>query len=337
VARIVRLTRAGDPSFSVRPFEGESEAWDEFVVESDNGTLFHQLRFLEYHPHDRFDFHHIQVWSEGRVVAAVPGGPDAQGLFRSPLGASVGGPVVRTGLSALEVDQVVRALQDYSRSQGWRGLEFTLPPPVIHEIPNQAVEFALWQRGFALAERWMPLMIPLEPPTDSGSVAEKLFSKGHRAAARAARRHGEISVSEGGVELLPSFSPLFEATYSRLRAHPTHTLTEVELLLNRLPDDVRLWVAARGDEPLAAILLFVLNPRVCTTFYICSSDATPELHGSSLLLAELIDSLGAGGYRYLDLGPSAGAGRFNRGVVSFKEHLGGHSFCRDQYRWVGQG
>ena len=36
-------------------------AWDSFVLEANNGTLFHLRKFLSYHPEDRFKDHSVFV------------------------------------------------------------------------------------------------------------------------------------------------------------------------------------------------------------------------------------------------------------------------------------
>ena len=175
-------------------------------------------------------------------------------------------------------------------------------------------------------------MIPLD---DSGPGRfNRLFSKGHRAAVRQIRRQGDMKTRTGGLELLDEFLPLLDDTYRRLEARPTHSIAELTDLLGRMPDRVEIWIAIRDDNTIAATLLFHLNSQVCTAFYICDRFETRHHHGSSFLFATLIDDLGERGFRYLDLGPSATTDHFNAGVVSFKEHLGAESFCRDEYRWL---
>ena len=47
-------------SITVRRFNPSYEmAWDEFVESSNNGTLFHTRKFLNYHPEDRFLDHSL--------------------------------------------------------------------------------------------------------------------------------------------------------------------------------------------------------------------------------------------------------------------------------------
>src|SRR6185369_10813793 len=85
-------------ALSIRSFaEGEAEAWRRFLAGSATGCLFHELDFLAYHPTGRFRFEHLVAEEAGQIVALVPGGTverDGCTIFRSPLGASFGGPVL---------------------------------------------------------------------------------------------------------------------------------------------------------------------------------------------------------------------------------------------------
>jgi hypothetical protein len=104
-------------------------------------------------------------------------------------------------------------------------------------------------------------------------------------------------------------------------------------LLRRWPAHIRIWSAHLGQLTIASVLLFVLNRSICNTFYICDRASHRDFHGVTVLLAEIADSLARRGFHYLDLGPSASSGHFNRGVVSFKESVGARAFCRDRWCW----
>jgi hypothetical protein len=140
-------------------------------------------------------------------------------------------------------------------------------------------------------------------------------------------------VSEAGIEGLGGFLELFTETHARLGSLPTHTPEEIETLLHRWPAHIRIWSAHLGELTIASVLLLVLNRRICNTFYICDRASHRSFHGLTVLLAEIADSLARRGFHYLDLGPSASSGHFNRGVVSFKESLGAKAFCRDRWCW----
>jgi hypothetical protein len=317
----------------IRPYRAEdAAAWKAVLRDSNNGTLFHDLDFLAYHPRGKYDFHHLVASRGTRVEAVIPGALSADATFVSLAGASIGGPALKKSLPAAACMNLVEALQLYSNSAGWQGVEITLPPPVYHDEPDQIIEFALHVRGFQLVHRSVPLLIPLD--RDKGDHYRCLFRQSQRSYTRACRQKGVV-VTETGIEGLGEFLELFEATYARLEALPTHTPEEIESLFHRLPARLRIWSAKLDETTIASVLLFVLNRNICNTFYICDRASHREFHGVTVLFAEAIDVLARRGFRYLDLGPSASSAHFNRGVVSFKESLGAKAFCRDRWLWRG--
>jgi hypothetical protein len=318
-------------AWAIRPYRPEdAAAWKALLGDSNNATLFHDLDFLAYHPPGKHAFHHlIALWGT-RIAAVIPGALSAEGVFASPAGASIGGPAFRKSIPAEACLHLVEALQAYSNSAGWQGIEITLPPPVYNDEPDQMMEFALHIKGFELVHRSMPLLIPLD--REKGDHYQRLFRQSQRSYVRACRRKGVV-VTETGIEGLPAFLELLAETYARLRSEPTHTPEEIESLFHQLPTHIRIWSAHLGDTMIAGVLLFVLKRDICNTFYICDRASHREFHGVTLVLAEVADVLARRGFRYLDLGQSASSGHFNRGVVSFKESLGARAFCRDRWRW----
>jgi hypothetical protein len=313
--------------------EGEEGKWAEFLAASPNGTLFHDLRFLAYHPPRRFSFHHLVARRHGKIIALVPGGiVDAAGrrVFASPLGASVGGPAIAAKLDARRTLDLVAALQAHALARGWDGLQLTLPPAVYHSPPADTLGFALFWHGFQLKNRWLCLMIPLADGASGGYT--ELFRRRQVTRVREQIRKG-MTVVEGGIERLPEFLPLFRDTYARHDAAPTHTEDELADLLRRLPDQVRLHIAILDGKPMAGVLLFLLNPQVAYSFCICMSTEHARESGNLVIFAAIVDRLAQQGYRWLDLGPSGQFGRFSDGVAFFKECLGATGHCRDQWYW----
>jgi hypothetical protein len=315
----------------IRPYRPEDGgAWKAFLRDSNNGTLFHDLDFLAYHAPGKYDYRHLVALRGNHIEALIPGALSAHGIFVSTAGASIGGPAVKKSLSAEACLRLVEALQLYGKSAGWQGIEITLPPPVYHDEPDQLIEFALHVRGFELADRSMPLLIPLG--CENGDHYQRLFRQSQRSYVRACRKKGVV-VSEKGSDGLDEFLELLEETYARLEALPTHTPEEIKRLFHRVPTHIRIWSAKLEKTPIASVLLFILNRNICNTFYICDSASYREFHGLTVLFAEVLDILAQRGFRYLDLGPSASSDHFNRGVINFKESLGAKTFSRDRWRW----
>jgi hypothetical protein len=323
--------RPGVNEWVIRPYRPEDAvAWKAFLQDSNNGTLFHDLEFLAYHPPGKYNFHHLVAFRGSDIEAVIPGALSADGIFVSLSGASIGGPAVRKSLPAEVCIHLVEALQLYCNSAGWQGIEITLPPPIYHDEPDQIIEFALHARGFQLVHRSMSLLIPLDH--EKGDNYQHLFRQSQRSYVRACRHRGVV-VTETGIEGLGAFLELLAETYARLEALPTHTPEEIETLFHRVPARLRIWSAKLEETTIASALLFELNHKICNTFYICDRASHREFHGVTVLFAEAIDVLARRGFRYLDLGPSASSAHFNRGVVSFKESVGAKAFCRDRWRW----
>jgi len=320
-------------SITVEPLGANEAAWNELLARSANGTLFHDLRFLRYHPADRFRFHHLVFKRNGRPVALLPGGlsgtTEGQ-MFCSPLGASIGGPAVTAGLGAELALHLIDALQNYAREQCWAAIEITLPPPCYSFETSGLIEFALFCGGFRLVRRWLCPMLPLIAESRDGF--ERTFRSRQVTPVRAARRKGMMGI-ETGLEGFDDFLKLFRDTYERHGVPATHTPDEVRDLLERLPDRVRIHLAMLGDVPIAGLLVFRLSSSVANTFYICSSAEHHKEHGVAFIIAHLIDRLSQAGFRYLDLGPSASDQKFNKGNSFFKEGLGALGQCRDRWRW----
>ncbi len=319
-------------SIVVAPLDTGERPWQDFLARSANGTLFHDLEFLRYHPQDRFRFHHLMLFRHGRPVALLPGGlegPAERPMFTSPLGASIGGFVVAPELSASLAVGLVKAVQAYVRQCGWAGIRMTLPPSYYHDDTAGPLGFALFCGGFKLEHRWLSPVLQLTPEPDA---FERSYKTRQISPVRAARRKG-LRCVETGVEGIAEFLTVFRDTYARHGAAPTHSEDEVRDLLTRFPDRVRIHLAMLDDIAVAALLVFHLTKTVANTFYICRNAGHLGDNGPAFVIADAMDRLGAAGFRYLDLGPSASDHNFNAGNTFFKEGLGAIGQCRDRWRW----
>jgi len=329
--RQVDMKPAADPITAV-PLGTSEEIWQGFLARSANGTLFHDLDFLRYHPPGRFRFHHLMLIHDGEPIALFPGGlvePEERPLFCSPLGASIGGLVVAAPLRAETTLAMIETLQNYARDRGWAGIQITLPPNYYNFETADAISFALFCRGFRLEHRWLCPVLQLD---SKPNAFERMYRSRQASFVRAGVRKG-VRCIEAGIEGFPQFVTPFRDTYARHGVPATHSEQEIQDLITRFPDRIRIHLAMLQNVPIAALLVFRLNAIVANTFYICSNEKHANEHGPALVIADTMDRLAMAGYRYLDLGPSAWDMKFNRGVTFFKEGLGAVGQCRDRWRW----
>jgi hypothetical protein len=313
----------------------QTAQWQEFLDTSGNGTLFHDLRFLGYHPPDRFDTHHLVFRRAGNLVALLPAAvareADGRRFLKSPYGASVGGCVLGAG-ARLEVTlDIVAALQQYVGAAGLTGVEMRLGPGILAQCPNDGFAFALTARGFSLVRRWLCHVIPL--PADPAQVLARIPTRSRRRYARYALRRG-VRPEEAGAAQLAEFYPMLQANRARHGARPTHTLAELQTLFAAVPDRVKLFLFTLQHRPIAGALVFELNRRVAYAFYLCHDERFESYRATSLAVAHVLEHYATRGFHYLDLGSSTFDNlALNRGLAEFKEELGATGFCRDTYRW----
>ncbi len=139
-------------SLSVSVFIQENKrAWDRFVWQANNGTLFHTRKFLEYHPPDRFEDHSLILSDGERIIALFPAIIKKQAgklALVSHGGASYGGFVFRETLSVRSAFELVEALIVHCKKFEFDTVDITLPPIIYQKRPSHYIDFALYKNGF---------------------------------------------------------------------------------------------------------------------------------------------------------------------------------------------
>ena len=163
-----------------------------------------------------------------RLFQSSPGGviENAEGAtWRSPIGASIGGPALPPHQRLPEVLAIVEAVQQHARHEQWKAIEITLPPAVYHPSVGDVTGFALFRQGFRETRCWLcPMIDSAAAPADVPAV-ETVFERRQLQALRAAVRRGSMAL-ETGIEGLEDFRPVFDETYARHGTRPTHTIEE---------------------------------------------------------------------------------------------------------------
>ena len=331
------MTSAGAavPRLSVQRLQpAEAPHWEAFLQGSCTGTLFHDLRFLAYHPEGRHDFHHLVFRQAEEIVALLPGGLRAEPegvVFASPVGAAIGGFVLGPDCRLELALRLVEALQAHAAQAGWARIEITVPPPIYNGRLAALPSFALSRSGFALADRQACFVLRLQPKR-AGGYADFFRTRAARNL-RAARRDGATVLRGDGERLLPRFLPLREETFARHGSPPTHSREELALLASRFADRMTFHVTEQHGVTTGGTCLLGLNRLVTSALYTCTADAHAREHGVLVAIADAIEDLAARGVEWYDLGPSAGHQHINAGVVLFKEGLGAEYHLRESWSW----
>ncbi|MCK5740116.1 GNAT family N-acetyltransferase [bacterium] len=303
--------------------------WDEFVAESNNGTLFHTRRFLNYHPGDRFEDQSLIFYKDDRPLALFPATiflENEKRILTSHRGSSYGGFVTPSPLSIRDAFRLVNELIIYAREHGFHGIDMTPPPSVYVNRPNNYIEFALLKNGFMYKKREISSVIPLDFPEEK--ILDTFLSNARRNVRRAFKLGVQVSECE-------AYADFYEILQKNLKMRhnvtPTHTLEELLYLKELFPDQIKLFAAYAGETMVAGVVMFICNSNVVLAFYISHDEEYQQFRGVNVLFYEIIKWALKNQYGFLDYGIFTVNETPNWGLGRFKESFGAQGVFRDTF------
>lgn len=303
--------------------EKDHKHWEDFVAHANNGTIFHTLQFLGYHPSDRFQNHHLIVKDRSNIIALFPTVEDHKTII-SHQGASYGGFVLKENLGIHTTYLMVEHVVQYFKAKGYKKIILTQPPLIYYNNPNQYIDFALMKNAFTYLKRDVTAVIPL----DTADPLTTFHGDARRSTKKAIREGVRVMVSD---EFSQFYRILGHNLGMRHNVTPTHSLDELTTLKKIFPDKVILFGAYIKEKLLGGIVIFITNPRVILAFYISHDDKYQNYRPVNLLLYEVIKWGRSQGFKYLDLGTFTLNMAPNWGLGRFKEKFAARGFLRDTY------
>ena len=142
----------------IKRFRSSDELlWDKFVPTTNNGTLFHLRRFLNYHADDRFKDHSLCVTKKNSLFSVFPAAEKIlkgdRILFSHP-GASMGSFAVPENLSIADAISLSNSLVQYAAKEKFDGIRITLPPTLYQKRLSNYLDFAFFKQGFEINKRY---------------------------------------------------------------------------------------------------------------------------------------------------------------------------------------
>ena len=306
--------------------ERDQKHWEDFVVQANNGTIFHSLKFLSYHPPERFLDHHLVIKDRGNIIAVFPAIEENKTII-SHRGASYGGFLFKDDLGIHNSYLMVEHTVQYFRTNGYEKIILTQPPLIYYRNPNQYIDFALLKNGFIYLKREVTAVIPL----DAAEPLMTFHGDARRSTKKAMREGVRVKISE-------DYSRFYEILKHNLSMRhnvtPTHSLNELLKLQKMFPERIHLFGAYMKSNMLGGIVVFAANPRVILAFYISHDDKYQHYRPVNLLFYEVIKWGRDQGFKYLDLGTFTLDMTPNWGLGRFKENFSARGFLRDTYQLI---
>ena len=299
--------------------------WNTFNAESKNGLFMFDRDYMDYHS-DRFKDNSLLFFEDDKLLALLP--LNAQGgTLYSHQGLTFGGFIVGDSMRQTKMLECFSSLREYMRDCGFERLFYKVLPYTYHQNPAQEDLYALFRNQARLYRTDCSTTIDLR---NSFKMSEL-------------RKRGVKKANKEGVEIehsldFSSFIALAnEVLQDKHNTKAVHSTEELSLLHSRFMDNIKLFVAKKNQEILAATLLFIY-PNLIHTQYLAVNDKGREIGALDLLLKTLIDTY-AGSKTYFDFGISTESnGTFlNTGLISQKEGFGGRTITHQFYELLAGG
>ena len=307
----------------------DTSAWEAFVETANNGTMFHERKFLGYHPQGRFKDHSLIIEKKGKIKALFPAvelSSDGKRSLVSHQGSSYGGIIVQRNFSFQESYDFVEAVVDHAKEAGFERIQMTLPPAIYQHTVSNYLDFSLITHGFTYKKRDVSSMLTIEA-TPEENLAR--FASTHRTAVRKAIKQ-EVTVRES--DDWPDFYHLLQENLKiRHNVQPTHTLEELMCLKALYPEKIRLFGAYWQGKLIAGVVNFAVNQDVVLAFYISHIEDYQHLRAVNLLFYEIITWCHQESFKYLDFGIFTVNMEPNFGLGRFKENFGASGVFRDTF------
>jgi hypothetical protein len=317
-------------NINIKEYKPENfEEWDNFVANSNNGTIFHQQRFLSYHPDDKFQFTNYMIYDSDTLIAVLPGGYKENGTFYwSPVGASYGSIVTKDLTFEISL-AIVDAIIDFFKSNGTKEI-FLIPPPLIYsKIYNQHLEYAMLYRKFDFEYHYISHSIDLTNEELTNYTNSKARKK-----IRLAKENPNLSIRE--VEDFDEYYPILLENKKKHQATPTHSKEDLIKLKSLYPDAIRQFNVYYDDIAIAGSTMFMANKNVALCFYNMLNYEYNHLHPAFLTIDFVIDWSRQNGYKWFDFGVSQDTASDNPmtpsiDLIFFKELFNTRGIFRSTY------
>jgi hypothetical protein len=304
---------------SLSPYTPDmAPAWDAFVDTARNGTFLHKRSFMDYHA-DRFTDASIVVQQAGKMIGLFPANAAADTIY-SHQGLTFGGLLYGIEQRAATVCEMLHAIIDHYRDQGYASLIYKPVPHLFHRYPAEDDLYAIHRAGAKLIRRDLSAAIPA---TGAASV-----SYSRKSGRKKALDHG-VAIKEG--TFFEAFHAILAEALQRHHTLPAHSVADFALLHQRVPEHVQLVGAFENDTLISGAWLFLFENAIHTQ-YLASSPRGRDIGGLDLLLFYVLDLAKQKGVK-VSFGASTEQNGtvLNEGLMAQKEYFGARGIVLDHY------
>lgn len=288
-----------------------NQEWDNFVIHARNSSFLFMRQYMDYHAH-RFDDFSLMAYRRGRLLAILPANRK-EDVLQSHGGLTYGGWVLpQSHLDANDVLLLFKSAIDFCRQHSFKTLDYKPIPYIYAQKPSQDDLYALFRLNAKLTQC---------------AVSSTIDLKNRGALNTMQRRHLKRALALNPIieqcsDIETFYTMLTDCLKERHDVKPVHSVEELTLLINRFPDNIKIYTISTNGIPHAAVCMY-LSKTVAHAQYIATTPFGREQNLLTPLFSYLID-LYAQTHQYFDFGISTedGGQILNTGLLRQKSSYG---------------
>jgi hypothetical protein len=307
--------------YSVKKYEASnSVAWDNFIDTAKNATFLFKRDFMDYHK-DRFEDYSLMVYKDDALYAVMSANRKNSTVY-SHQGLTYGGFVLQSSAKLISSFEAFKAMLQFLSSQGILKLDIRVIPPFYNVLPSDELVYFLFLANATLIKRDVVFLIDYQ---------NKLkFQKNRREGINKANRMGLSVKMDTNFEgfwneiLIPNLK-------NKHGVAPVHSLSEIKLLADRFPDNIKQISVYKENKIVAGTTVFLTETTVHPQYV--SGNTDKNIYGSLDLAYNFIIEKYKDTKRYFDFNISSEEnGKYlNEGLIFWKESCGARTYTVDNY------
>ena len=307
--------------------------WDDFVSNSNNGTMFNKQTFLNYHISRKFNNHSLLFYLKEKLVCVLPAvtaRKNKRKILHSHPGASFGGLVLNKNIPFSVCFGILQALENYCRKKRFDSVVLINTPIIYYKNRDESLNYLLLWNNFKCLENYISHYIKIKECNNINQLLSKRK-----------RRYIKNLLNQKKFIIKPdknfnSFYNILLKSKKMFCSKPTHSLKELKKLQTLFPGDIELLVSKHNQEISGGSLLFYTNDVSCLIFYNVVKSEYRDSQLATLQIYACMERAKKQGYNRIDLGVSHTPENENPfqpkiSLIEFKEQFGAKGVLRTVY------
>lgn len=309
---------------------GYAQLWDNFILNCPMATFLCSQKFLAYHG-EKFQDKSLLIYSDdNNLIGIFPAAvnPNDHNMIVSHPGITYGGVLHQGKLIGTDMINALGLIINHYASQGYCELIYKAIPYFYHLVPSSDDLYALFFHKANLYRRDLSCTIDLREPS--------ILSNKSNATMRRRLKKAEannISVSFDQIYLAEFWEILTQNLAEKYNTKPVHSLSEIQFLINRFPEQIQVYTSIFAGKVVAGTLIFITN-RVMHTQYLVVTHEGMENFALDFVIQSCIAKAREQNFRYFDFGISSeNQGlHLNQSLYHSKAKHGGAGTAHDFYK-----